>query len=124
LPETAVSWLTDQITLAVLIMGARMAETRTIETKLRVFISYSRKDVAFPQRVFAALETRGIEPKIDTRDLPKLEDWRRELLGFIREADAVIHAFSKQQASRGRSKRLVQSCCFASTFRSRRYFAA
>ena len=24
------------------------------------------------------------------RDLPKLEDWRRELLGFIREADAAV----------------------------------
>jgi hypothetical protein len=40
------------------------------------------------QRIVAALEARGLSPKIDTRDLPKLEDWRRELLGFIREADA------------------------------------
>jgi hypothetical protein len=54
-----------------------MAETRTVQTKLKVFISYSRKDVAFAQHIVAALETRGIAPKIDTRDLPKLGDWRR-----------------------------------------------
>jgi hypothetical protein len=42
----------------------------------------------------AALEARGLVPKIDTRDLPKLEDWRRELLSFIREADAVIFIVS------------------------------
>jgi formylglycine-generating enzyme required for sulfatase activity len=76
-----------------------MAETRTIETKLRVFISYSRKDVAFAQRVVAALEARGLAPVIDTRDLPKLEDWRRELLGFIREADAVVFIVSPNSVS-------------------------
>jgi hypothetical protein len=67
--------------------------------KLKVFISYSRKDVAFAQRIVAALEARGLAPKIDTRDLPKLEDWRRELLGFIREADAVVFIVSENSIS-------------------------
>jgi WD40 repeat protein len=77
-----------------------MAETRGAEEKnLKVFISYSRKDIAFAQRIVAALETRGLAPKIDTRDLPKLEDWRRELLGFIREADAVVFIVSPNSIS-------------------------
>src|SRR5262245_25958733 len=60
--------------------GSWMPETRADEKKLKVFISYSRKDLAFAQKIVAALETRGLTPKIDTRDLPKLEDWRTELL--------------------------------------------
>lgn len=61
---------------------------------LRVFISYSRDDQDFALRVFEALKKRGLDPQIDTRNLPKLEDWRRELLGFIREADAIVFIIS------------------------------
>ena len=62
--------------------------------KLNVFISYSRQDLSFAQSLVAALEARGLECKIDTRDLPALEDWRRELIGFIRAADAVVFVVS------------------------------
>jgi hypothetical protein len=75
-----------------------MAEAGAGE-KLKVFISYSRKDIAFAQRIVAALEARAIAPKIDTRDLPKLEDWRRELLGFIRASDAVVFIVSPNSIS-------------------------
>jgi hypothetical protein len=57
-----------------------MAETRAAEKRLKVFISYSRRDLSFAQQIVSALEARGVAPKIDMRDLPKLEDWRRELL--------------------------------------------
>lgn len=67
--------------------------------KLKVFISYSRKDLAFAERIVSALEARGLAPKIDLRDLPKLEDWRRELLGFIEEADAVVFIVSPNSVS-------------------------
>src|SRR5262249_32602271 len=53
-----------------------------------------RRDLAFTERLVEALTARGLAAKIDTRDLPKLEDWRRELLGFIREADAVVFVVS------------------------------
>src|SRR5262249_41417657 len=33
-------------------------------------------------------------PSIDTRDLPDLEDWRRELLDFIRNSDTVLFIVS------------------------------
>ncbi len=67
--------------------------------KLKVFISYARKDCEFAKRLVAALEARGLAPKIDVRDLPKLEDWRRELLGFIQEADAVVFIISAKSVS-------------------------
>jgi hypothetical protein len=57
-----------------------MAETRAAEKRLKIFISYSRRDLSFAQQIVSALEARGVAPKIDMRDLPKLEDWRRELL--------------------------------------------
>lgn len=60
------------------------------EDKLKVFISYSRKDKAFTRQLVLALEARGLAVTIDERDLPTLEDWRRELLHFIRAADTVV----------------------------------
>jgi tetratricopeptide (TPR) repeat protein len=76
-----------------------MPETGAVGTKLKVFISYSRKDLAFAEGIVTALEALGLTPTIDTRDLPKLEDWRRELLGFIREADAVVFIISSHSIS-------------------------
>ena len=72
-----------------------MPESRAAEeNKLKVFISYSRKDLAFAQLLVAALEARGLAPSIDTRDQPDLEDWRRELLDFIRNSDTVLFIVS------------------------------
>jgi TIR domain/YARHG domain len=72
-----------------------VALSQAVENKkLKAFISYSRRDLDFAQRVVMALENRGLAPRIDTRDLPTLEDWRRELAGFIREADAVVFIVS------------------------------
>jgi WD40 repeat protein len=62
--------------------------------KLKVFISYARTDMAFADRLVAALEARGIEVLIDRRDLPLLEEWQRELVAFIRKADAVVYLVS------------------------------
>jgi hypothetical protein len=63
--------------------------------KTRVFISYARADMAFADRLSAALEASGYEVLIDCRNLPTLEDWRRELLVLIRKADTVIFIVSQ-----------------------------
>jgi lipoprotein NlpI len=70
-------------------------DTTRPEHKVNVFISYSRKDIGFAEKLFNALAARGLSPKIDTQDLPSLEDWRRELLGAIGAADAVVFIVSK-----------------------------
>ena len=62
--------------------------------KLKVFISYSRKDLAFTLRLVAALEARGLDVLIDTRDLPLAVEFKTELLGFIRQADTVVYVVS------------------------------
>lgn len=62
--------------------------------KLKLFISYSRRDMAFVDRLVAGLEARDFDVLIDRRDLPALEDWKRELLGFIRRADTIVFVVS------------------------------
>jgi formylglycine-generating enzyme required for sulfatase activity len=58
--------------------------------KLNVFISYSRRDVDFADRLANALSVRGFHVEIDRRDLPKLEDWERELQHLIQQCDTVV----------------------------------
>jgi hypothetical protein len=50
--------------------------------------------MAFADRLVDALTARGFEVKIDRQDLPKLEDWERELLHLIRQCDTVVFVVS------------------------------
>lgn len=69
-------------------------QTQSQDPRLKVFISYSRRDLGFADWLVAALERRGFEVLIDRRDLPALEDWARELLSFIQAADTVVFVVS------------------------------
>jgi WD40 repeat protein len=62
--------------------------------RTKVFISYSRLDMVFADKLAGALESRGLEVFIDRRVLPLLEEWQRELLGFIRRSDAIVFIVS------------------------------
>ena len=53
-----------------------MFEACAAEKGLKVFMSYSRKDIAFALRIVAALEGRGLAPEIDTRDHEPLIEHR------------------------------------------------
>jgi TIR domain len=44
------------------------------QSKAKVFISYSRKDVAFADRLEAALKDRGFEPLIDRTEIYAFEE--------------------------------------------------
>lgn len=61
---------------------------------LRAFISYSRANKEFADRLALSLEKENIEPIIDRKDLPQLEDWERELAGLILSSDAAIIVLS------------------------------
>jgi TIR domain len=45
------------------------------EAKARIFISYSRKDMSFVDRLEAGLEARAFEPLIDREEIYAFEDW-------------------------------------------------
>jgi hypothetical protein len=63
-------------------------------TKLKVFLSYSRKDGAFAQELLAALELLGFEAYLDKQDIAPGEPWEERLGSLIRLADTVVFMLS------------------------------
>jgi hypothetical protein len=55
------------------------------EPKAKIFISYSRKDLAFVELVDAALRTCGFEPLIDREEIYAFEDWWKRLQTLINQ---------------------------------------
>ena len=64
------------------------------EPKAKIFISYSRKDMAFADRLEAALKARGFEPLIDRNEIFAFEDWWKRIQGLISRADTVVFVLS------------------------------
>ena len=62
--------------------------------KLRVFISYSRKDEDFAQELLAGLQLVGFEPYLDKHDIAAGEDWEAGLGRLIESADTVVFVIS------------------------------
>ena len=60
----------------------------------RVFISYSRKDIAFADQLDAALRARGFEPLIDRSDIYAFEEWWKRIEALIARADTVVFVLS------------------------------
>jgi hypothetical protein len=63
-------------------------------SKARVFISYSRKDIAFADRLDAALKARGFEPLIDRTDIYAFEEWWKRVQALISRADTLVFVLS------------------------------
>ena len=64
------------------------------EPKARIFISYSRKDMAFADRLEAALKARGFQPLIDRTEIYAFEDWWKRIAVLIGRADTVVFVLS------------------------------
>jgi len=65
------------------------------DRKLKVFISYSRKDADFAQELLAGLELAGFEPYLDKQDIAAGEDWQARLGRLIEAADTVVFVISR-----------------------------
>jgi hypothetical protein len=78
--------------------GAMVAVTEIVgeaaEPKPRIFISYSRKDMAFADRLEASLKARGFEPLIDRDEIYAFEDWWTRIEKLIGKADTVVFVLS------------------------------
>jgi hypothetical protein len=59
-----------------------------------IFISYSRKDLAFAQKIVDALAANNMDTWIDWKSIPKGEDWEQEIYRGIEEADAFLFLIS------------------------------
>jgi TIR domain len=65
--------------------------------KLKVFISYSRRDNSdFAEEFLAGLELAGFSPFLDRHDIAAGEDWEARLGGLIQEADTVVFVVSPE----------------------------
>lgn len=73
--------------------------TRAAPAKLRVFISYSREDLAFADQLVVGLELTGFEPTLDRHGISGGEAWERRLGALIREADTVVFVMSPASAA-------------------------
>src|ERR1700722_19001437 len=75
-------------------MATEGEQARNADAKARVFISYSRKDLAFVDRLETALKARGFEPLIDRTEIYAFEDWWKRIQGLIGKADTIIFTLS------------------------------
>jgi formylglycine-generating enzyme required for sulfatase activity len=65
--------------------------------KLKVFISYSRKDsAAFADELVAGLELAGFAPFLDRHDIAPGEPWEVRLGGLIEQSDTVVFVVSPE----------------------------
>jgi hypothetical protein len=64
------------------------------QPKARVFISYSRKDMTFADRLEAGLRARGFEPLIDREEIYAFEEWWKRIEALIARADTVVFVLS------------------------------
>lgn len=64
-----------------------------------VFISYSRKDIAFARIFHKMLEDRGTETWIDWQDIPPSVDWLAEVYSAIEHADTFVFIVSPDSVS-------------------------
>src|SRR5580692_11364237 len=75
-------------------MQADVAHARDDQPKAKIFISYSRKDMAFADQLEAALKVRGFEPLIDRTEIYAFEDWWKRLQALIEQADTNVFVLS------------------------------
>ena len=60
----------------------------------RVFVSYSRRDTGFADRLRSALQRRAFDSLLDTEDIAPGEEWQPRLGQLISEADTVVFIIS------------------------------
>jgi hypothetical protein len=89
-------------------MTAVAEHAREAEPKARTFISYSRKDMAFADRLEAALKARGLKPLIDRSGISDLEDWRKRIGDLIAQADTVVFVLSPDAVMSRECKKEVE----------------
>jgi formylglycine-generating enzyme required for sulfatase activity len=70
-------------------------------SKAKVFISYSRRDRTFADRLDAALKERGFEPLIDRTDIYAFEEWWKRVEALIAQADTIVFVLSPDAVKSG-----------------------
>src|SRR5262249_16002719 len=77
------------------------------QQKAKVFISYSRKDMAFADRLEAALKTRGFEPLIDRDEIYAFEEWGQRIEAVMGSGGSVVVVLSRDSVASEVARREV-----------------
>lgn len=75
-----------------------MIATGANAAKTRVFISYSRKDMAFADRLETTLKGHGFKVLIDREEIYAFEDWWKRIQALISRADTIVFVLSPDSA--------------------------
>src|SRR5512138_1965722 len=86
------------------------------QSRAKIFISYSRKDMNFADRLEAALKSRGFEPLIDRSDIYAFEEWWKRIEALIARADTVVFVLSPDAVA---SDVALKEVAFAATLNKR-----
>jgi hypothetical protein len=70
------------------------SSTDAESSKACIFISYSRRDMAFADRLDTALKARGFATLIDRSEIYAFEDWWRRIEALIAGADTIVFILS------------------------------
>lgn len=78
--------------------GVSSPDGSRLPFKLKVFVSYSREDVAFADQLASGLRLCGFEPFVDRHDVAGGEAWQQRLGQLIRDADTVVFVLTPASA--------------------------
>ena len=62
-----------------------------------IFISYSRKDIAYAKLLHNALNENGFETWIDWQDIPPSSEWLNEVYTAIEQANTFIFIYENRK---------------------------
>jgi hypothetical protein len=82
----------------------------------KVFISYSRKDSTFADRLETAMKARGFEVFIDRHGISALEEWWKRIETLLTKADTVVFVLSPDSVA---SKFALREVDFAASLNKR-----
>jgi len=77
-------------------MIAVTGQAQSVASKTKIFISYSRKDMTFVDRLEPALKARGFEPLIDRSNIYAFENWWKRIEALIGRADTIVFVLSPE----------------------------
>jgi tetratricopeptide (TPR) repeat protein len=87
-----------------------------LERKPSIFISYSRKDGDFVDRLEAGLIARGFKPFLDRSEVLAFEEWWNRIQNLIIKADTIVFVLSPDSV---RSTVCAEEVSFAASLKKR-----
>jgi tetratricopeptide (TPR) repeat protein len=76
-----------------------MTDAASSEPKAKIFVSYSRRDMTFVDRLEPALQALGFKLLIDRAEIYAFENWWQRIETLIAQADSVVFVLSPEAVS-------------------------